>query len=91
MKRTVAILTVGAGAMLVAAGLALWPKQQAQAQASALVNAEGCSCSRPTALGMGVRGEAFVFHCVCPGTQCVITVASAGTASGSPHVAQSCR
>jgi hypothetical protein len=68
-----------------AAGLLLWPKDDAGAQ----VTAEGCKCSSPAQVGTG-REQLTVVHCVCPGTQCVITATAAGTVV-PPNVVQSCR
>jgi hypothetical protein len=70
------------------AGFLLWPKSAVVAQVQ--VNADGCTCSRPTMLVGPGRSEAAVFHCVCPGTQCVIT-ATQPTATQPANVAQSCR
>jgi hypothetical protein len=84
MNRLVLIVAAAAvgGA---AAGLLLWPKADAGAQ----ISADGCTCSRPAQIGAG-REQLTVVHCVCPGTQCVITATAAGTAV-PPNVVQSCR
>jgi hypothetical protein len=83
MKKTliasVAIVLTGVG------GVLFWQKPQAVAQ----VNAESCTCSRPTALQSGARAEANVYFCVCPGMQCVVSVASAG--ASATGLQQSCR
>lgn len=73
-------------AALVLAGALLWPKSEVVAQ----VNAEGCTCSRPTTLVGPGRAEAAVFYCVCPGMQCVTTVTQPSSTQ-SPNVAQNCR
>ncbi|HXF45123.1 MAG TPA: hypothetical protein VNK91_03290 [Burkholderiaceae bacterium] len=57
--------------------------------AQAQINADGCTCSRPTALGTGADRLA-VYHCVCPGIQCVVT-ATAATGAMPPNVAQHCK
>lgn len=82
--RTLWIGTIAAALALAAA--LLWPKSEVVAQ----VNADGCTCSRPTALAAPGRAEAAVYYCVCPGMQCVIT-ATAPTATQPANVAQSCR
>lgn len=82
--RSLWIATLAVG-VAVAAAL-LWPKSEAGAQ----INAEGCTCSRPTAITGPGRAEAAVFYCVCPGTQCVVTVTQPGAAQ-PPNVAQTCR
>jgi hypothetical protein len=73
-------------AALALAGALLWPKSEVVAQ----INADGCTCSRPTSLAVPGRADAAVFYCVCPGMQCVIT-ATAPTATQPANVAQSCR
>jgi hypothetical protein len=80
--------TLWIGTITVALGLAaalLWPKSEAGAQ----INAEGCTCSRPSMLTVPGRPDAAVFYCVCPGMQCVITT-TAPTAAQPSNVAQSC-
>ncbi len=81
------ILVAGAcaGVVVLGAALALWPKSQAGAQ----VNVDGCTCSRPTALSGAGRADLQVWHCVCPGMQCVITAAPA--ANAAPNLEQSCK
>lgn len=80
------LFALGAGALALAA-VALFPRSAPQAQAQ--INADGCTCSRPTALGTGAERLA-VYHCVCPGIQCVVT-ATAATAAMPPNVAQHCK
>jgi len=79
---------VGAVAACAAAAILAWPKSAVVAQVP--FSAEGCTCSRPTLLTGPGRVEAAVYHCVCPGAQCVITMTQA-TATMPANVAQSCR
>lgn len=80
-------LWIGIGAAaLVAAAIAWVPNAAPPAQAQ--VNAEGCSCSRPTALGQGSE-RLTVYYCTCPAIQCVVT-ATAATSTMPPNVAQNC-
>lgn len=60
-----------------------------KAQDAQVSAAEGCTCSKPTSLVSGREGVT-VWHCVCPGIQCVIT-ATQGGASMPPNVAQHCK
>jgi hypothetical protein len=70
-------------------GLFFWPRSPLNAQVSTQLNAEGCTCSRPTLLG-SAREQLSVYYCACPGAQCVITATAAGT-SVPPNLAQTCR
>jgi hypothetical protein len=94
MSRVMTMVALALGSVAVAAALALWPKAPAGAQVApqiGAINVEGCTCSRPSTLALGTRGEVFVYHCVCPGAQCVIAAAPAAAAGVAPQLAQSCR
>jgi hypothetical protein len=86
MKRVVVASTV-AGLAIGVAGLLLWPRSEPSAQPQ--VNAEGCTCSRPTVAGSG-REQLSLYYCACPGMQCMVT-ATTGSSSMPPNVVQSCR
>ncbi|HTT13129.1 MAG TPA: hypothetical protein VMG60_19835 [Burkholderiaceae bacterium] len=88
MKRVI-VGCVLAGFALGAAGLLLWPRSQASAQLPAQLNADECTCSRPTVLAAG-REQISIYACACPSMQCVITATAAGTAV-PPNIVQSCR
>jgi hypothetical protein len=88
MKRIV-VGCVIAGLALGAAGLLLWPRSKANAQGTTQINAEGCTCSRPTALASG-RDQLAIYYCSCPSMQCVVTATVSGTAA-PPNLVQSCR
>lgn len=94
MRRSTTMVALALGGVAVAAALLLWPKAPAGAQAGPPVGAlqaDGCTCSRPSTLALGGRGEVFVYHCVCPGTQCVIAAAPASSGGVAAQLAQSCR
>jgi hypothetical protein len=82
--RKVLIGSVVGVAAVAATAFLLWPHAP-QAQ----INADGCTCSRATQLGAG-REALAIYHCVCPGTQCVITATQAGTGV-PPQVEQTCK
>jgi hypothetical protein len=92
MKRLIVCSTLAA---VVAGGavLLLWPRSDSSAQpgvkVTPQVNAEGCSCSRPTTVGSG-REQLALYYCACPGVQCVLTATAAGSAA-PPNVVQNCR
>lgn len=88
MKRLMVGLVI-AGLTVGAAGLVLWPRSKASAQITTQVNAEGCSCSRPTVVGSG-RDQLSIYYCACPGMQCTVTATAAG-GGVPPNVVQSCR
>jgi len=88
MKRVI-VGCVVAGFALGAAGLFPWPRSKASAQVSAQLHAEGCTCSRPTALASG-RDQLAIYYCSCPSMQCVVTATVAGGAA-PPNVVQNCR
>lgn len=80
-------LWIGAGTLALACAASVaWMRNAPTAQAQ--VNVEGCSCTRPSVLASGAE-RLSVYHCVCPGMQCVIT-ATAATASAPPNLQQSC-
>ena len=87
MKRII-IGWVSAGLVLGATGLLLWPRSKVSAQVTQLI-AEGCTCSRPTALASG-REQLSIYYCSCPGMQCMVTATAAGSAV-PPNLVQSCR
>jgi|SRR5882672_2637480 len=86
-----------AAVAVAAAGLLLWPRSNTNAQVngqvgsqlSSTINAEGCTCSRPTTLGNG-REQLSIYYCACPGVQCVLTATTSSSAA-PPNLAQSCR
>ena len=84
MNRVI-VFSLAAGLVAVASGLFLWPHSDSRAQ----VNAEGCSCSRPTTIGSG-REQLAVYYCACPAVQCVLTATTAGSAA-PPNLVQNCR
>lgn len=89
------LLSIGAAiAAFAAAAWLAWPHQavkaQAGAQAGALVNASGCSCSPPTSLPDRNNPQLSVYHCVCPGMQCVITAAARPSGNGAFSLVQDC-
>jgi hypothetical protein len=86
-SRSVWIGAAAGAAVAVGAALALLAVAPSKAQVS--INADGCTCSRPTVNGMG-RDQITTYHCVCPGTQCVIT-ATQSTPTMPPNVVQTCR
>lgn len=88
MKRLIVCSTLAA-VVAGAAGLLLWPRSDTNAQVSPQVNAEGCSCSRPTTIGSG-REQLSLYYCACPGVQCVLTATAAGGAA-PPNIVQNCR
>jgi hypothetical protein len=88
MQRVIVGVVI-AGLALGAAGLLLWPRSKVSAQVASSVNAEGCTCSRPTALGAG-REQLSIYYCTCPSMQCVVTATAAASAA-PPNVVQSCR
>jgi len=88
MKRLIVGLMI-AGVAVAAAGLLLWPRSKASAQATPQINAEGCSCSRPTVVGAG-REQLSLYYCACPGMQCMVATTAAGSAM-PPNLVQSCR
>jgi len=88
MKRVVVGLVI-AGFTLGAGGLLLWPRSKVNAQVTPQLNADGCTCSRPTTLASG-RELLSIYYCACPGMQCVVTATTAGSAV-PPNVVQSCR
>jgi hypothetical protein len=88
MKR-IMVGSMIAGLALGAAALLLWPHAKVNAQVGPVLNAEGCTCSRPTTLGSG-RDQLSNYYCTCPAMQCVITATAAG-ATVPPNVVQNCR
>jgi hypothetical protein len=88
MKRVIVGSVIAAIAVGVA-GLALWPRSVVNAQVPSSLNAEGCTCSRPTVLGAG-RDQLSIYYCACPGMQCMVTATAAG-GSGPANVVQNCR
>jgi hypothetical protein len=88
MKRMI-VGTLIAGLVAGTAALLLWPHAKVNAQIGPSLNAEGCSCSRPTNLGAG-REQLSIYYCACPGMQCMVTATAAGTAA-PPNVVQNCR
>jgi len=86
-----------AAVAVAAAGLLLWPRSNTNAQVNprlsaqpgSPINADGCSCSRPTTLGSG-REQLSIYYCACPGMQCVLT-ATASSSAAPPNLAQDCR
>lgn len=88
MKRVIVGWVVAAVAVG-AAGLLLWPRSKVNAQVPSSLNADGCTCSRPTVLGTG-RDQLFVYYCACPGMQCMVTATAAGSGV-PPNVVQNCR
>lgn len=88
MKRMLVGSMLGALALGTAA-LLLWPHTKVSAQAGPILNADACTCSRPTTVGAG-RDQLSIYYCACPGMQCVVTATAAGTAA-PPNVVQNCR
>ncbi|MCS6945010.1 MAG: hypothetical protein RMK97_06310 [Sutterellaceae bacterium] len=78
------LIALAAAAVALAAS-ALIPRAMPPVQAQ--MNADGCTCSRPTLLGSGAE-RLSVYHCVCPGMMCVVTATAA--ASMPPSIQQNC-